>query len=277
MKNLVVTYLYPNALKYLDGFLKTLNTQTTDDFDILFFLDIVDKRDCWGDDRIKAIFIEGKTPIEIRFNSLKYLKNIEYENIIFCDFDDTMTNNRIQVLSNLLEKYEVVCNDLNIMQSDDEIIEYKIWGKRLGDNFEFNSEFISNKNIIGLGNTAIKSYLLKQSIKNSKLPLAADWFIFQQIINQSTKLFFTSECQTNYRQHNNNIAGIKKANFNRVKKIIDVKIKHYAALEEIGIFNYKPQKEKTELILNSLEKYEYNKPSFREFWWEETEYLNEKD
>ncbi|PTX42606.1 glycosyl transferase family 2 [Christiangramia gaetbulicola] len=273
MNTVLVTYIYPEAVKFFPDFIKTVNEQTNQNFTIHIFND--------GVKNVKKFFhglsggveitnLEGSIS-EIRFKSLEILKNSKSDFIIFQDIDDLMSKNRIQITLKLLENRALVCNDLSLF-SKGEIKETNIWQKRLGKIFEFNYKFLEDKNIVGFGNTAIRRELLNFDLKISNTPIAVDWFVFYQILlkHQQTVLF-TSECTTIYRQHEDNIIGITDdLSTERQLTILNGKIAHYKALNEIGI-NFSSDLEKIEdlnerlKISNNIHK----KPNTEAFWWEQ--------
>lgn len=273
-KTVVVSYLYPGGMKYVDTFVQTIANQDYREFDVLLFLDDVVDKDMQN---IKTISISGNSPTQIRFKSIEILKKMNYQNIIFCDIDDTFSANRIRVNEYYLEQYPVVCNDLNIMSSDDIVINTNIWSKRLGSEFVFDKNFLIDKNIVGFGNTGIKRELLQNKIVESELPIAADWFIFNQLLDEDTKCVFTNKCQTNYRQHNNNTAGLGNYSKDQILKKIQAKRAHYQALIEIGNREYMDILNRTNYLISNINNFTFIQPDNELFWWEEAEYLYEKN
>jgi hypothetical protein len=244
------------------------------EFDVLLFLDDVAVKDM---QRIKTISLSGNSPVQIRFKSIDILKKMNYQNIIFCDIDDTFSTNRIRVTEHYLEQYPVVCNDLNIISSENKILNTNIWSKRLGSEFIFDKNFLVDKNIVGFGNTGIRRELLHNKIIESDTPIAADWFIFYQLLETDTKCMFTQKCQTNYRQHNDNTAGIGNYSKDQILKKIHIMRAHYQALMEIGNTEYTDWLNRTNYLISNINNFTFIKPNNELFWWEETEYLYENN
>jgi formyltetrahydrofolate synthetase len=132
--------------------------------------------------------------------------------------------------------------------------------KRINNYKEINLEFIINKNIFGLSNTAIKLKNLKKFNLPNNL-IALDWYIFSKLLVEGKKAIFTNKTITFYRQHKNNIIGMKKMNNKLLKKILKVKKKHYRAISKIS--NY------FKIKLNKLKNQENNKKIDYPVWWEQ--------
>jgi hypothetical protein len=274
-ENALVTYLYPSAVKYFQELLDSVIKQNNQDFDFIVFYDGIQKHDInLTQMKLKLIPIEGSL-IEIRFKSFDKLKALKYNKMIFTDADDTMTENRVDTVLNLLEKTALVCNDLNLMNENSEVYSKNIWKDRLYLNTKFKSAFIKDKNIVGFGSTGIRKELLDYPFFLSKKPIAADWFIFYQLLKMSDiEAVFTSKCQSNYRQHKNNDAGIRSISTESVKNTIRVKRAHYKALIELGFQEFRQQLTKIAALAKSDHfEFDYNLIPDNLFWWEETNYI----
>ncbi|MBE7639227.1 hypothetical protein GUB10_02680 [Salegentibacter sp. BLCTC] len=275
MRNALVTYIYPEAIKYFSDFIHAVENQTVNNFQVIIFNDGVENAELYFEKllpKVEILNLDGSIA-GIRFDSLQILKDSTFENLVFQDIDDMMSSNRIEVSLNYLNDYSLVCNDLDTFRNG-EILKENVWKPRLGENFEFDHEFLIDKNIVGLGNTAIRKKLLEYEIKRSNLTIAVDWFIFYQLLCQYNKTaFFTGKCTTIYRQHQNNIAGLNNAkSVEKLLEILKVKSSHYLALNQIGL-SFKAEVENTENLKNRI--ILNNKPlqfeADMEFlWWEET-------
>lgn len=274
-KTAVVIYLYPDALKFAKSLIETLDSQTVQNFDLILFNDGISKDDCLEFSQKSLWFDAHGSPFEIRVLSFKILRGLDYENFIFIDADDSMSDNRIEVLTEWLKNYQIVCNDLNLINSSGTYLELKIWSERLLNGFEFNADFIRDKNIIGFGNVGIKKELLKLEINYAIEPIISDWFVFYQIMEKANvKAAFTNECQTNYRQHELNIAGIGEIDSRRIRYVIGILINHYNALVAVGFSNFAKEIPKLESI--RVEDIIYKKNIYP-FWWEEIKIVYENN
>lgn len=262
MKTALVSYIYPKAILYLESLLFSIRTQTSNEFDVIFFLDGAEFSSSIAN-KLSTYDLTGSgNPLQIRLKSFEILRNLPYENYIFIDADDTMTDNRVQVLTTSLDSQVLVCNDLNLMDVSGDIFAEKVWETRLGRLYTFDSHFLREKNIVGFGNVAVKKSLLNTHLSYNDLPKVADWFIFYQLITKNNlSCLFSSECQTNYRQHAQNDAGLQYTqdvdiNYNR-----SVKEAHYDALSAIGLAVNDASLE-SENSNNMLNRDQYP------FWWE---------
>ena len=282
MKISLVLYVYPGIEKYLNDLISSINNQSNKEFDVIIFNDKLENvQPLFKMLLIKPTIIEVRgSPNEIRFKSLKDIKAIGAEYVIFQDADDFMAENRIEENLMALRNYDLVVNDLTLVNKNSHVLEHSYWAKRLGSSFEFDENFLKNKNIVGLGNTSIKKTLLiDPRLSFSSLPLAFDWFLFYQIFKlNNLKGIFISTTITYYRQHQDNIAGIKKLDFDRLKHVLNVKTAHYNALSGIG-YDFKKELYKLNQIpidLIDFLKFNSEMENFNLLWWEETNYLINK-
>lgn len=259
----LIIYIYPDAVQYFDELCATILAQTDQDFEVIFFNDGVSTK-LFQKLQFKytVIAIEG-SPLEIRFKSFEILKTVTFNQFIFIDADDTMTDNRVAVLKEKLKSVVLVTNDLNLMDDSGTIYEKKVWKDRLQEDYLFDYNFLKDKNIVGLGNTGFRKELLEFSLVFNPKPLIADWFIFYQLLKQTGHTCsFTSACQTNYRQYVNNDAGIREVTADRLSYVVKVVNHQNQALHEIhmGEFSTIDAKYNGQII-----NYKHKFP----FWWEE--------
>jgi glycosyltransferase involved in cell wall biosynthesis len=273
----LATYFYDHGTKYIQDFLSTVRQQTYQDFKLVVFNDGVKEAGNYfseyhGD--MEIVELTG-TPTQIRLSSFEYLNKTDVDFIIFLDIDDKMSENRIEVLLNHLRHYDIVSNDLSLMNENGELYKRSIWSDKLKDEFVFDSDFIKHKNIVGIGNSGIRKSVLNIPISYSAIPKVGDWFIFYQIMyNGKAEALFTSQCQTFYRQHDNNMAGIKVVDENRLNYIIEVKRSHYQGLKEIG-YNVKQELLNLEEISQKIKgKSNFNIKNGNLFWWDETNHIS---
>lgn len=282
MKISLVLYVYSGLEKYLDDLIDSINNQTIDGFDIIIFNDNLDNlNQLFSNIKVQHTIIKVKGTVnEIRFNSISDIVKLGAEFIIFQDADDFMSKNRIEENLKALRNYDLVVNDLNLVNEKAQIMENSYWTKRLGNGFEFGEKFLRDKNIVGLGNTAMKKSLLKETrLSFSPLPLAFDWFLFYQIFKlNNLKALFITNTTINYRQHQGNIAGIKKLAIQRLEYVINVKNAHYNALSDLG-FDFKKELFQLKLIqVKDIDFLQFNSDmkNFNLLWWEETNNLINK-
>lgn len=208
--NIIVTVFHEGVANYFQDFISSVKSQLTNDYQLLIFND--SKYDIYVDnlsgvENLSVInFPNNLNILENRIWMINYLQRISCDIIHFIDADDTINTNYLSLSCELLNGCDLVCHDFNLVDREHRSIEANYWQER----FESNpalipSEFIKDKNIIGLGNTSIKRSLLDNLEVQQKLETTiADWFIFTQILlAKEPKILFTSEAVFNYRQHNN--------------------------------------------------------------------------
>ena len=120
---------------------------------------------------------------------------------------------------------DIVFNDINIVDQGGKLIIENYWADRFNSG-QINPKEILKYNFLGLGNTSIKSEILKTEINFRRDLLIIDWAFYLQLIfkNNNLKINF-SETPINYRQHSNNAIGLKKSwNSEFIRKRVELKI-----------------------------------------------------
>ena len=128
--------------------------------------------------------------------------------MIFGDSDDYFKNNRVDKSIELLNKADIVINDLSLF-NENGIYEEKYLSHRLENLDMIDVEFIKDKNIFGMSNTAIRLKNISKIEFDDKV-VAVDWCFFKNLLKQGLKAIFTNETISYYRQHKNNTVGLKK-------------------------------------------------------------------
>lgn len=257
LKPVLLTFVYPAVTRYLDFLVKDVNAQNIDEFVLLIFNDGVKNPNKYFD-KVKIPYLisdaVGKNPMEVRFAGLEQLKKTAFRQFIFQDSDDGLSTNRIQVVSQLLNNYPLVVNDLDLIDEKGMIFQELIWKNRFEENPSFKFQELSTSNYAGLGNSAITSELLRfLPPKPTKELIAVDWYLFFCALRLSgVKGYRTSSCSSRYRQHSNNTVGLQQPNKERIHTAIQL---HFQALKELGI----------EIVVNHT-KVSNQRPDA--FWWE---------
>ena len=249
---LLIGIIFPEIDKYLFAYSNSIQFQDTNAFDILILNDrymgifpLIDKR-------INIINIKSNlTPAEIRMQGIQYALKNKYKYVVFSDADDYFSRNRISLSKEKLLKYDFVYNELDLI-NESGIIIGKSYYNKLKIKDEYNSYLnIINKNIFGLGNTAVKVNRLKDLFIPKEI-IATDWWIFSILLLERNSGGFIKEAITYYRQHTNNFVGIsKKLNKTILHKGIKVKQIHYKNLS-IYCEDHK-MKEATKIYCKKLE------------------------
>lgn len=260
----LVTFIYPSVRKFLPSFVDYLNQQSTQEYHLLIFNDGIETPDQWFEalrKPFRIITTKSTSPLDIRFEALNYLKETVFDKFIFQDSDDGLSANRVEVVSKWLDNYDLVVNDIDLMDFEGNLTSQKIWGNRFKLKSEFKAEDILNHNFVGLGNTGITKILLEFIPDNpTENLIAVDWFLFFNMLRASKKTGFrTSECTTYYRQHIENTIGVsentKLYNIKAARKL------HFSALNKVGAFTDITQYEEN-IIVPAIKNHQYP------YWWE---------
>ena len=257
-----LTTVFPKNKSFLPSFFDSLNNQSFKNFDVIVVNDGLKNFQNYKKNFKQLNIIDinkSSTPVKNREIGINYCIKNKYDILIFGDSDDYFKKNRVEKNLELLKNNDIVVNDLSLF-NEKKIIQKMYLSKRINNYKEINLEFIVNKNIFGLSNTAIKLKNLKKFNLPNNL-IALDWYIFSKLLVEGKKAIFTNKTITFYRQHKNNIIGMKKMNNKLLKKSLIVKKKHYRALSKIS--NY------FKIKLNKLKNQENNKKIDYPVWWEQ--------
>jgi len=283
MKTAIFSVIFPGNINFFSDFIGSVNRQSTLSFDLFLINDGVAENELNQYLlKLKVNYVvypvSGLSIIGNRIYGLQKLSNAGYEYIVFADTDDLLSPNRVEASIESLKSHDVVFNDLCTVNETAQIIKKHYWKDRI-KNTRIDRDFLIDKNVLGLGNTAIKSRLLNDfSIEVKDDIIAFDWLLFWYLL-QNKDACFIKDAYTLYRQYDDNCIGLKNLTLERIQLILKVKQRHYKAL--IGDF---PFLEKNLIDVESLQKkmdasksfnFIENIPKFNFFWWEETNYLNE--
>lgn len=268
---------------FFDDFFKSIDEQDDKDFEVLLINDGVENLE----DYLKnypeiqfSVLDYTNTPAKIRERGLELLRQEGYEYIVFADSDDYFSNNRVSVSKNLLMQYDLVASEIVIVDQHGDTIEPDYFSNRISDCQIISRDYLIDKNIFGLGNSAIKGSLLKPITIPQEL-VAVDWFIFSNLMVGNTKAIFSNAAKCYYRQHHNNAIGFTEITPERLKKSIKNKLLHYKAMSsehsEYEAY-YKLIEETETYIKHNFDTY-YNKINNlnldHPLWWEEAKTLKD--
>lgn len=232
----VFSVIFPANLAYFDDYLVSLNSQDFKNFDIVLLNDGVKNLNSILDNYKKLEFkiypVKG-SPAEIRQKGIEILSDSGYEKIIFADTDDYFSVNRISMSLQLLESYDVVVNDVSLVTEDKVVFGENYISHSLKDNTIFDYNYLINKNILGLSNTAINRNILSKVEIESEV-IAVDWFLFTTwLVRKKIKCIFSNKAMTFYRQHSANTAGMGIVTEAGILNAIEVKRIHYRNLSKL--------------------------------------------
>jgi len=209
MKTAFLTTIFPMEKKFLIDFFNSLTIQTYKNFDVIVVNDGFDNFDDIKKEYKNLNIIElvcKKSIAKNREFGINWCKQNAYEVLIFGDSDDYFEKNRVEVSLDLLKNYNVVVNDV-ILFNESGIIIKNYFSERLNNYFEFDYDFIKDKNICGFSNSAIKLSLIDEVRFDKNLKIV-DWYFYKNLLKK-TKAIFTNDTITYYRQHNNNLIGME--------------------------------------------------------------------
>ena len=199
--------------KYIPGFFNSLVDQTYSLFDVVIVNDGYDEQEQLIEQysSLNIVILEaGKNPIENREKGINYCIEQGYDILIFGDSDDYFSRNRVEKSIELLSKYSIVVNDLNLFDGSG-VYECNYISNRLTNYTEINYDFIENKNIFGLSNTALNINILGL-VKFNKEIIALDWVLYKNLLKNGNTAIFTNETTTYYRQYDKNLLGLNSNN-----------------------------------------------------------------
>lgn len=222
-------------LEYLKEMLDSLAGQSFTDFDLIVvndgFAEFEALKKAYTH-KLNVFELEGvPNPAKNREIGVSYCIEKGYDFLIFGDSDDTFSSNRIQVSLERLQEFDIVVNDLTLFNTNG-VLEEHYLSNRVKNDEQIVFDFVRNKNLFGLSNTAIRL----RGLKPLDLPedlIAVDWYLFSILLLQSRIAVFTNETATNYRQYDGNLIGLKKLSQESFLRGLKVKQKHYQALKKI--------------------------------------------
>ena len=233
MKAAFGTVVYHTANSYLEDFIYAVNHQNTKDFDVLLLNDNLDDDQCeFLTNRIKQKVIwlnctAKHTIPELKIELIKSAKEKGYDLLIFGDFDDTFSENRVsQYIMNYDSQYSFYYNELYYMDQN-----HRFFSILPPVVEEINP--ILECNFLGFSNTGLNVNAVDYTLLNhlyAKQTIAFDWMVFSLLLLQGHKGKLIDDCITYYRIHEHNIAGETQYSPEGLKKEIEIKAAHYAKL-----------------------------------------------
>ena len=235
MKTALLTTVFPANKLYIIDFFDSLKEQTYKNFDVVVVNDGFD-----GFEGIVRKYSQELNIIELKYSNtpaknrewgINYCIEKAYDVLIFGDSDDYFAKNRIEKSLELLEDNDIVVNDLSLFDENG-VYEEKYLSNRLKNRQIVDFEFIKDKNIFGLSNSAIRLKYLDKILIDENL-LAVDWYIFARMLLDGKKAIFTNETVSYYRQHKKNMVGLRQLTEEVFQKSLFIKRKHYKSLKKL--------------------------------------------
>ena len=179
---LLIGVIYHEVEKYLSDYCNSIELQDTNDFDVLILNDGYSGIFPLDSSKIHILNIEDRfTPAEIRMRGIRYALENDYKYVVFTDADDCFSSNRISLSKEKLKKNDFVYNKLDLINKN-RIVISKSYSTYLKLKDECSSYLdLVDKNLFGLGNTAVRVEKLK-SLYIPKEIIAIDWWIFSILL-----------------------------------------------------------------------------------------------
>lgn len=233
--------VYPQALPYLKDVRESALSQTRKDFDFIVVNDGCDKERIIEELQglnISILEAEGGFTAN-RLQGIEYARNKGYKYFLFCDADDSFTSNRYERTIAEFEESEadiLVCN-LNIADEHCQPFLKEYFSKEIPEDKWIDAEFLKDKNIFGMSNTAIRLDALTEDIQILETPIV-DWLFFSVLLQKGLKAKYITDSMVNYRQYSTNMIGITQYDVASFKKLARLKNNHYKLLVESGFHQY---------------------------------------
>jgi len=247
------TAAYPKALPYLSDVCKSALEQTRTDFDFIVVNDGCDPsaiKEAFSG--LSIILVDGVKGIAAnRLLGIEYAKTHGYDYLLFCDADDTFTANRYERTLKAFEdsKADIVVCNLNIVDEELRPLIPDYFNKELSAPQWIKPEFLMDKNIFGMSNTAIRLSAITDAISIPDIPIV-DWYLFTLLLQRGLRAKYITESLVDYRQYSDNMIGINRFDVASFKRLTKHKNNHYKLLLESGYQQYKPLFEESETLLN---------------------------
>lgn len=269
--------VYPKALPYLKDVRESALAQTRKDFEFLLINDGCDSEQIVKELRgINVTILDSQGGFtHNRLQGINYARSHGYKYLVFCDADDSFTLNRYERTIDEFEESKadiVVCN-LNIANEKCEPVLSNYFSKEIQDDRWIEAEFLNNKNIFGMSNTALRLNSLQGEIHLPETPIV-DWLLFTVLLLKGLKAKYITDSLVNYRQYSTNMIGITKYDVSSFRRLARLKSNHYRLLIEAGYNQYESISEEI-MSLQSLSDMEIENIVKRELavhsqplWWQ---------
>lgn len=224
MKFALATVIFPEIIPFFHDFIQSLKSQTDQGFQLLIINDGCNLSDLNFHHFDPIIITSGFSITRNRELLIKEADRLNYEWIVFADADDWFEDNRIEIIRHLTSEYDLIANEI-IPFSNGKYADQK-FETVLGEFQQIDLNFIRDKNLFGLSNSACRIQYLK-GVEIPKEIIAVDWFIFSKALQAGAKACFTSQTKTYYRQWDKNTIGMDKISDNEITTGVKAKYYHY--------------------------------------------------
>lgn len=228
------TTFFPMEEEYVVDFFESLSKQTTRDFDVVILNDGYGSLECYRDRYQNLNIIElcySNTPAKNREYAFKFILDQGYDYIVFGDSDDLFESNRVELSLKTLQKVDIAVNDVTLFEGSNVYSELYM-SNRLSDASRVSAEFVRDKNIFGLSNTAVRCKAIDDLDFDSDI-VALDWYFFSRLLEKGKTAQFLASTVTYYRQYEGNTVGLKNRTSAYYANVLRIKKKHYELMSKV--------------------------------------------
>jgi hypothetical protein len=259
------TVFYPKAKKYIKRFLINIGKQDFKNFDLIVINESV-KVARKNTNKFNILFFKSTKNInKNRIKLINIVKKLKYKKLIFCDVDDTFSNNRFRIVTKKLDDFKLVFNDVNLVRSNNKKVIKNFFSKRIKKNKKIFFKDILNYNFCGLSNSALRVNLLKNINLNifAKAPIF-DWALFSILLTKNYGVFVNTT-KTIYNCGLNRETSLPlRINKNNYLSIAKKKKSHYDFLKKCKMINFKKSKFSFDTFIH-MKKFP---KLYNQLWWE---------
>jgi hypothetical protein len=238
MKVAFGTVCYPAALKFIDDFAGSIVEQDCSDFSLIIVCDGLSADD---EERVlsslpNAVLIDGNAGASVsglRLQLISETKAQGYDYLVFGDFDDISSSNRVRNTIRTLDlsRADFAYNAIRTFTGE-QFFSVGIPGSTC------HIRDIAQSNYLGLCNTALNLHSRSLSSMMDHIPDRCpdvfDWYLFSRILISEGWGVDVPGAFTKYRIYSGNIAGNQVLSDDQVCKEIRVKREHYKALRNLN-------------------------------------------
>lgn len=234
----IIGTLHPGVEAFLADYFSSLRVQTCRDFDLLLANDGLvdfDSSAVENDFNLTCIDVDGSIS-ENRRSVIRHALEQGYRRILFTDCDDMLAANRVEASNRLLERFEIVVNDLDLVDGNGIGSQQRYFSRRFGSTASIDEDTIRSGNLMGLSNTAARAEVLRDSPALERGDsIAFDWYLWAACLHQGRAAGFSAETTTRYRIYENNTAGLPQAvDETMVHRGVEVKRQHYRLMSNMA-------------------------------------------
>jgi glycosyltransferase involved in cell wall biosynthesis len=233
MNTAVFSVVYPGIDDYFAEFLASLSRQSNKNFTLFLINDGLSNLAEFlqrADLEVNVQDAGEGSPAKLRKTGIQWIMESGADAIVFADADDTFAENRVEISCSILDKHDLVFNEL-ILTGQGGVDGTPMLGTHFREGEVVDSAGIRTANSMGLSNTAIRVKSIPASFKHIPDHLIAfDWAFFALCLHAGLKGIFSSRTATYYRQHGNNLANPCSLEEAQILRGVQVKSDHYRFL-----------------------------------------------